>query len=348
MAGESFFFQKAWLIVTLLAFSLAHSRAQQPAATDNGGLRPVSDDANPTPGPRRITRVETFLNQGDFDRLDETAAKLRADKSRQPGGIWRLQTLYGELNPRTTDEQLLVEHRKHLEAWVQQKPASITARIALAEFYTDYAWVARGNKEVDQVPESAWPLFRERARKAEDILHQAQKLDEKCPEWFAAMQTVALALDWDKARTRKLFDQATAFEPDYPSYDERYANYLLPKWDGNEHDSIDFAKQAADKLGGDRGDMMYFLIATVLVKKGNEGFRPALDWPRIQRGYTAIETTYGTSSGQRNRYAFIAVRYHDAATAQKVFTVIGDKWSVTVWRTRAAFDRARTWANAAG
>ena len=160
------------------------------------------------------------------------------------------------------------------------------------------------------------------------------------------MQVVALALDWPKPRARKLFDDAVHFEPDYPTFYERYANYLLPKWDGDEHDSIDFAQQTADSLGGDRGDIVYFQIATVLIHRGNEGFRPALDWKRIQRGHAALELAFGPSRAERNRFAFIAVRFRDAEVARQQFAAIGDKWSASVWKTRAAFEKARTWAAA--
>ena len=323
------------------------AKAQQTPPSDDGRLRtlPGSSDDDETPAARhRVNQIEELLLKGDFDRLDRIADKARTGKTRNPGGGWRLKAFYTELNASKGSEQSFQQRLQQLEAWIKAKPESITARVGLAEFYTNYAWFARGSATEDKVPDSAWPVFRERAKKAEEVLKQAAKLDQKCPESYAAMQTVALALDWDKGRAKKLFEQAVQFEPDYEYYYEHYANYLLPKWDGDEHDSLAFAQHAADTLGGERGDMMYFYIATVMIKRGNAGFKPEMDWPRIQRGQAAIEAAYGPSAGEQNRFAFMAVRFKDAATAQKEFTAIGEKWSPGVWRTRGYFEKARDWA----
>jgi len=329
----------------ILALSVPFAHAQKPAPPDDGGLRTLPGPGeDPEPGPRRVSRIETFLAHGDYDRLETIVARLRAEKTRAPGGGWVLKTFYAQLNPKETDEQLLTVHRQQIEAWIKQKPESITARVALAEFYIDYAWVARGNAQSDKVPDSAWPLFQERAKKAEEVLHDAIKLDQKCPEWYSALQTVALAEDWDKDRARKLFEQAIKFEPDYPYYYIRYANYLLPKWDGSEKESLDFIRKASDNRGGEAGDILYFQIATVLVTRNNGQFRPQLDWERLQHGHMALETAYGAANAEQNQFALMAIRFKDAATASKEFAIIGDKWSRGVWKTRAAYEKARDWA----
>jgi hypothetical protein len=40
--------------------------------------------------------------------------------------------------------------------------------------------------------------------------------------------------------------------------------------------------------------------------------------------------------------AFLAVRNGDSATAQQMFARIGNDWSESVWKSKAAFDTART------
>jgi tetratricopeptide (TPR) repeat protein len=320
--------------------------AQKSTPADDGSLHTLGEE--PEPGPRRVSRTENLLLHGDFDKLESIATRLRTEKTRAPGGAWVLHTFYDLLNPKENDEHLLAVRRQHLEEWMKAKPESITARVALANFYTSYAWVARGGAESDKVPDSAWPLFTERAKKAEGILHDALKLDQKCPEWYAALQIVALAEDWEKDRAKKLFEQAIRFEPDYPYYYERYANYLLPKWDGSEKESLDFIKKTADQRGGDAGDILYFQIATVMISRSNGKFHPELDWPRLQRGHAALETAFGAAPGEENHFALMAFRFKDAAVAKKEFEAIGDKWARTVWKTRGAFEKARDWATANG
>jgi len=67
----------------------------------------------------------------------------------------------------------------------------------------------------------------------------------------------------------------------------------------------------------------------------------------MQQGFAAIESLYGSTSHQRNVMAFLALRNGDSATAQQQFARIGNDWSESVWKTKAAFDAART-GNAVG
>ena len=46
-----------------------------------------------------------------------------------------------------------------------------------------------------------------------------------------------------------LFDRATKFEPEYFPLYRDFANYLLPKWEGEPGDATAFAKAAADRVG---------------------------------------------------------------------------------------------------
>lgn len=337
---------KLILFLALLC-TLPVIHAQKPTTPDDGGLRTLpAPGEEPEPGPRRVSRIETLLTQGDFARLDTIADRLRAEKTRAPGGAWVLQTFYGQLNPRESDEATLATRRQQLEAWIKQNPKSITARVALARFYVRYAWVARGSQESDKVPDSAWPVYLERVQKAETILHDAIPLEQKCPEWYAVLETVAKANSWENPRAKKLFEQAIKFEPDYPAIYENYAEYLLPKWEGSEKASVDFVKEAADHRGGEAGDIVYFQIATVMITRNNGKFHPELDWPRLQRGHAALETAFGAAPGEENHFALMATRYKDAAIAKKEFDVIGEKWSRSIWKNKAAFEKARDWAAA--
>jgi hypothetical protein len=69
-----------------------------------------------------------------------------------------------------------------------------------------------------------------------------------------------------------------------------------------------------------------------------------LDWERIQRGAASIASEYGGTMELTNDLAYMAYKYRDRATAQKLLTQVGDKWSPSVWRDKKFFDRARDWA----
>jgi hypothetical protein len=159
------------------------------------------------------------------------------------------------------------------------------------------------------------------------------------------MMVVGLAQSWDESKMKEIFEQGIQFEPGYFRLYKQYANYLLPKWDGKPGDASAFAKTAADNVGGEEGDVIYFHIATAVIGKNGKEFRVhEMDWPRIQRGYQALTAQYGTTGWLKNEIAYFAYEYRDAAYARQQFSVIGDRWNRGVWRDRERFDRARDWA----
>jgi len=167
-----------------------------------------------------------------------------------------------------------------------------------------------------------------------------------CPQWYSEMMTVGLAQSWDASRLQATFARGIQFEPNYYYLYQQYASYLLPKWDGHTGDASTFAKTSADQLGGDPGDILYFQIATELIRQGNGDFPISeMDWQRIQHGYQLLTTQYGGDRFTRNQLAFIAWRYRDAETASRQFDLIGDDWSRSVWTNRIFFDRARDWSH---
>jgi hypothetical protein len=289
--------------------------------------------------------IETYLVQERFDDLDRMAAKLRSEKSRHPGGGWKLSTFYGALDKPESTDQDTQAHLAHLDHWIQQRPESITARVALATSLHRWAWVARGNGMADTVTDEGWRLFNERIEKSRKVLEAAAKLHEKCPQWYSEMMIVGLAQNWDEKQMKAVFEQGIQFEPGYFGLYKQFANYLQPKWDGKPGDASAFAKASADKLGGEAGDEVYFHIATVLVGKGGpDSAVHEMDWPRIQRGYLVLTTKYGATTFLKNEIALMAYAFQDAAFARKQFDVIGNHWSRSVWKDRERFDRARDWA----
>jgi hypothetical protein len=291
--------------------------------------------------------IESSLIDEKFADLDHMADQYRREKTRLPGGEWRLRLFYEALDaPHQTDQDTR-DHLAHLEHWVQQRPDSITARVALATSLRRWAWVARGHSHADKVTPEGWKLFDERMKQSQSTLEAAASMGGMCPQWHSEMMAVGLAQSWDADRMKEAFERGIQFEPGYYYLYLQYANYLLPKWDGHPGDAAAFAKSSADGLGGSAGDLLYFQIATILIKRGDGSFHVhELDWDRIQRGYQALSAQYGTSRHVINQLAFMAYRFKDVEVARRQFDAIGDHWSRGVWGERDLFDRARDWARA--
>ncbi|HEY6763308.1 MAG TPA: hypothetical protein VI386_00940, partial [Candidatus Sulfotelmatobacter sp.] len=292
--------------------------------------------------------VAQLLKQEQFEQLDCLADGYRAQKAKFSGGLWKLHTLYFSLNdPRVghaTDEDWKI-HLGRLERWTTVRPASITARVALAKAYFGYASFARGDGTADTVSETGWRLHAERIAKAKQILEQASTLTSKCPEWYLGMQEIALGLQWKADEETALLQRAIAFDPSYYYYYRMHAAYLLPKWMGKPGDASRFAEQSADRLGGKAGDILYFQIAQKIVCACNEPEFAGLSWPRMKRGYLALEQESGFSMTNLNLFTLMAVEAQDSEAANDGFTRIGGNWSRDTWMTEEFFRGTKDWAS---
>jgi hypothetical protein len=296
-----------------------------------------------------------MLKEEKFGELDRVADHSRAAKERFPGGMWKLHELYKGLyepvpypvHPTQEDWDALLQE---LQKWVTARPESVTARVALAWAYIGYAGDARGDGYANTVSESGWKLFRVRTADAKRILEEASALPTKCPEWYVVMQSVAQNLDWSETEKRALFERAIKFEPGYYYYARTLASGLLPKWGGAPGATEKFAQEAADRVGGDQGDILYFQIASSNSVMCACAGDPHLSLERIERGFDATEKQYGVSMLNLNRMAFLAARTRpdDELLADKAFARIGDQWDEETWRIEEDFKLAKTAASFLG
>jgi hypothetical protein len=321
----------------------AQSQMQSAApVTATGTATAGSSQDNNGEAQRYAAGILQLFQQENFQELDRLATEARTAKARFTGGAWKLRTIYlmmdlpaqGENAP----ESEWAQHLDRLERWRQQFPNSVTARIALAHAYDSYGWKARGHGFGDQVTEDGWRLLAERAHKARQMLEEAEKLPEKCPEWFLAMMAVARSEGWEPDQINALFLKAIAFEPDYHYYYEVQAESLLPKWGGEEGDATRFAEWAANRMGGKKGDILYFRIAAKLICAcDNEQGLNGLSWPRIKSGYSALQELYGSSILQMNSMALMAYRAADYDYSSSLFDQIADRWEKSVWLSSQRF-----------
>jgi hypothetical protein len=284
--------------------------------------------------------IAELLKQEKFAQLDCIANGVRASKARFSGGGWKLRSLYFGLDQPRPGHPTQEDWRRHMalvEHWIQLRPRSITAQIALAESYVNYGWDARGSGTSDSVSDSGWKLFQQRLERARSILETAKAMKAKCPEWFAAMQDVGEGLDWDLPKRTALLQEATAFEPGYQYYYRAHAYLLLPRWGGGEGDAGRFAEDAANKVGGDDGDILYFTIASRVVCACQDPAYMHFSWPRVQKGFAATEKKYGPDLLNLNSFAMMAVKWGDWGVAAPAFERIGDQWTTDVWLTETWF-----------
>ncbi len=333
-----------------------YGKGPRPANATGASSRPTfpfpdaADPSNTDEGYK--AHIAVLFVQHDYAQLEKEIATARATKARLQGGIWKASMFYdavGNAIPGFGGSTVDWDgHFAEIKKWIAAYPESAAARIALAESYINYAWDARGNGYANTVSGSGWDNFRERIQLAESTLLEAAKLKEKCPYWYEAMQSVALAQGWDKEQARALFEEATKFEPTYYHYYRQQANYLTTKWYGEEGETQEFAEETLKKLPEPDGAIIYYEIASLLVcpcdEKNND--MDSMSWPKIKEGYTSLERLYGTSRLKLNRFAYMSVVAKDKESARAAFEQIGDQWNLKVWTHPSYFEKAKNWATA--
>jgi hypothetical protein len=323
---------------------------KQPAASGQYAPYATREEFNLHLLDRYKDEIRVLFQQEKFEALDQTADTARSTKARLPGGFWTIHLIYSALMTPTegtydASENDWTSQLVRLQRWRAQRPNSITARVALAGAQLQYAWRARGGGYADKVTDDGWRVFQQRVEMAAKTLMDASSLPAKCPEWFLTMQLTARALGQSKQMQTAIYEKAIAFEPDYQYFYRAQAEMLMPKWEGEEGEMAAFAGHVADKIGGKKGDTIYFQIAAVLICGcDNDRGLNGLSWSRIKRGYTDLEEQYGEFVGNLNGMAYMAGMAGDIALAHEMFTRIGEGWDEVLWHTKENFQMVRQWA----
>jgi hypothetical protein len=291
------------------------------------------------------TRVRTQLEQENFLVLDSVAAAERAGRTRFAGGGWKLYAFYRAVEtpkekPPATEAEW-ADTLDRLKRWAAQRPDSVTAQVALAYGYLNYAWQARGNGDAASVTAEGGRLMQERLKLAETELG----LDAKCPEWYYVMLQIGRLKGWEAEDLVAFLQRAITYEPEfYYSYQE-VARGLTPKWHGKEGDVEKFAEESANKVGGKAGDILYWQITQSLMGDRDLGsIVQHLSWSRAMLGYQALVAQYGVTQVGQNQLAQMAARFGDYMVTDETMTQIGDHWDLGTWGTKEYFDKVKTWA----
>jgi len=275
--------------------------------------------------------------------LEAEANRVLIAKERLPGGYWKLRVLHRAIEGVVTEESSDNAWREHigrLETWTQQRPASLMARVLLATAWTDYGWKARGHGYSSTVNREDWVLFDERLQKANNILSDAHALEEKSPEWYLAAQIAALGQDGDRAAYEALYEEGVALEPTYFHLHAAKAGFLLPQWYGEPGEWERFAEQAANRVGGEQGDIILFSIYAAMVARDNLEFmnKHQAIAPRLIAGFRAIDRLYGSSPETLNEACLMSFTTSDDKIPAELMKRIGSDYDLSVWRDDSTFN----------
>ena len=297
--------------------------------------------------------VFKMLMDGRFAELDAMAESLRMSRKHVPNSTrWELLNFYTGLTypDKYTEYGGWEGHIEKFREWVRANPNSITARIGLAEMILEYGWAFRGGDWAKNVSKENWDLFNSKLNEAQQILNDARALKVMCPEWYIAMQDVALGQGWDRDRYDTLFEQAISFEPDYLEYYENKAQYLLPIWNGTNGEWEQFAEEIQSRIGGKKGLAIYwdifFSIGQRFYPEGKLFSDTDISWEKFLQGYSCRDEIYGVNARSLNRVCQLACYAGDKKTAKTFFEYISANKCVVrdVWKSRDNYLKAKEWA----
>lgn len=273
-----------------LSFSIQNSRLEADSLT----LLDAMASAEQNERDSILDQSESLLLAARFDELDKIADQYRSTKEAFIDGEWKLNVFYDGVSYylRQAPEDNWVSRLDRLRQWVNAKPNSITARVALAECLAGYAFHGRGGAYANEVTDDQWQCFNDRMKEASEILEQAKDLQQKCPGWWAAYQRVALGGGWDRTQYEQFLDSAIASEPTFNVFYFRMAWHLLPWWFGEEGDWERFAESMANRIGGQDGDILYARIIWFMHRRGPKNVvnkNPEIKWKRINNGIQLLK-----------------------------------------------------------
>ncbi len=288
-------------------------------ALDDGNGTITVSRLGPIPeGPRlRFARaLGGHLARKDFTRLDRIAerlAKRTAPFEWQP--LVEPYDLFLSALPQMTE-------RTTIEEWLEARPESVMARLALVDLNYKAAWERRGSGYAEKVTEEGWKGYKEHMAKAVELLAGLKEGD--LPP--VVYQRRFLMLDftgWDPDVVKELEEKLTKDAPGYLPAHGVMAFMNLGRWFGEtDADTSAYAARAADAaakaLGDDAGNEIYARIAAQIARyfKREEFFdKTSFDYERVQKGLAALTKRLPDEPLPRNQALRLAWAKQDRDTA---------------------------------
>ncbi|HLH53341.1 MAG TPA: hypothetical protein VKY92_06970 [Verrucomicrobiae bacterium] len=212
------------------------------------------------------------------------------------------------------------------------------------QFYTDYAWEARGSGFAKSVSNQGWQLFTERLEIAEAALTKAWKLNPQDPRIARQMITVELGQGQGRSRMEQWFQRAMLLDTNY--YDACYAklNYLQPKWYGSTEDMLEFAGECVNspKWGGHVPLILldaHELISASLDREARANYfrRPEV-WADLKQAFDKFFVLNPHETGWHHNYAWYAYSAQQWVDLNRELQLLGPV-NYNYFGGRAEFDK---------
>lgn len=322
--------------------SIDKSQAQADAGL-RAAMKSMSRSAY-TPACKLWTRVDGAALLSDEagaqdrgDLLKDVSDLLPAatsDLSVPPAQRYQIARFYlDELNEDSRTPQGLVnprfDRRKGFDAafpLLQKVPeANVDALVLMGEFYTAWAWDARGDGLAKTVTPEGWRLFRKRLGAAREALEKAYELDPADARAPTRMLTVMMGLG-NSGDKETWFKRAMKADPD--NYDACLAKltYLQPKWSGIAQLVLYFGNEC-EQTENFRGRIVLIQCEAItslaeLLDDPPAYLRQPKTWKALSTNYERYLSLYPRDLKVRHDYYALAQLTGNTQIAQEQFKLI--------------------------
>jgi hypothetical protein len=296
-------------------------------------------------------RVEAALAAHQYHVLDATEAAMRDPDVRLVGGNSQIYHFYAALAV-TSDRELFScsspyghdQKRQWLADWVAAEPASLAAHIAMAQFWANAGWVARGNDYSDKVTELARHELGDDLKKASTAL---MGIDEGSdPHGYFVRLTILRGEPNPREELDRVYALAVKKYPGYFHYYSQRSTVLQLRWYGQQGELQAYNASLLRSPGGDAGLVAFSYVAFNLMglyARPTFQQTTGLSWPVVKLAYATRERLYGLRNRDWNALLNLSLAGIDRESAKAALEKIDGHWDPTVWKERRYFDEAVAW-----
>ncbi len=329
--------------------SIQGSADSQTAQVDASGFQLISETEEKQRDEFRENARSLALKK-DWQNLESRVESIRSQKTRFENGSWKLRSFYSAFGEyeKIGDEKTYSDLISRLEIWAANKPASIAPKLALAEAYHGYAWLARGAGYASEVTQQGEKLMEERIKIGFKWLREAKKLQdtEKDPAFYSIVLHSFLGANVNRAVYESVFNAGVTNAPDFSAQYEYKAYYLLPRWYGQDGEWEKFAREISQRKDIPDSDEIFARIALYIRDIGyfyQEFSNDDQPWEELKSSFHAIEAKYPGSLEIKSVLCLMSAKFYDYKEARAQMKLLDGKIDLSVWKSKENFLQASQW-----
>ncbi len=232
------------------------------------------------------------------------------------------------------------------------RPESLLPLLLKGEFYTSFAWDARGWGPANGVKPEGVAVIRERLALAESALTEAWTKKPDHAKAATLMLTVELGQGKGREVMETWFKRAMEADPNNLEACQNKMFYLEPKWYGSRDAMKDFGRELLK--GGNFDARLPFLLveahhtAATYEKYKSDYYKNEDVWKDIREVYSGYLEDFPEAAFERTQFARLAGQCGRYSDADRQFEILGDKADPSVFGGVDSMNRRKADAAAKG